>query len=239
MKQILFFLSVLSVFGILFGCGPTKPQGSQPTGKVFEPAEEPGQIPYPILESASNRYGGAMQDRASASAAQTPAAQGRSGMQAMTVTKSEPMQASSQSSTDASQTTGQLTKAPAMKMMSVVLGPVSSDDAQKASGDAGQRIREVISQELSSMDGLTLIDAPEERYKNDSPRPDLAAKGIRFVIKGTSSYNPESENTTVFLRIVATQSGKVSGVASGRGPTQDEAAKETTQRLIRKLERAP
>ena len=228
MKQSLFFLALVSVCGLLFGCGPTKPPGGQPSGKVYEPAEEPGQIPHPTLKSASNRYGGALQEQAPQPEAAAAEEGDSPGMEAMNVTSREPAQPSKPSQEKASAT---------KPVMRVVLGPVGTDGAQGAPGDAGKRIREVISLQLSEVDKLTLIDAPEERSKNDSPRPDLAAKGIRYVVKGTSSYNPESENTTVFLRIVATQSGKVVGVASGRGPTQDEAARETTKRLIRKLER--
>lgn len=214
MKTLSTFTILLGLIPLFFGCAPPRhsddPGGNvitrTPPSKHYEPAREEGELPYPVLQSSSKRYGGALQDQGADDA--PPAAAPGSAVAEV-------------------------------PRLSVVLGPVTADnETEDGEGDAGRRIREVISEQLSMMQGLTLIDAPEERYNNDSPRPDLMAKGIRFVIKGTSSFNPESNSTTVFLRIVETRSGKVFGVASGRGASQDEAAGETTRRLIRKLERA-
>jgi len=126
--------------------------------------------------------------------------------------------------------------------LSVVLGPINSENVGASvgtNGDAGQRIREVIAQRITAQSGITLVDAPEERFADDSPRPDLARKGIKLVVKGVASYNEKAGQTTVFLRAVKTSTGKVSAVASGRAVSADEAAGQAATRLVEKLKGRP
>ncbi len=121
--------------------------------------------------------------------------------------------------------------------LKVVLGPINSERLGNMGGrsrDAGQRIREVISQKIALTD-ITLVDAPEERFINDSPRPDLARKGVKYVIKGIAGYSSDSDENTVFLRVVATKTGKVQMVASARAAGSDEAAARATVNLLEKL----
>jgi len=122
--------------------------------------------------------------------------------------------------------------------LTVVLGPVNAEQLEKVetgTSDAGQSIRETISQALTAGNAVTLFDAPEERFINDSPRPDLARKGVGFVIKGVVSSSTVSKEITVFLRAVNTSSGKVAMVASARHESRNRAAADATERLLQKL----
>ncbi|MCB2181529.1 MAG: hypothetical protein KQH63_05860 [Desulfobulbaceae bacterium] len=120
----------------------------------------------------------------------------------------------------------------------VVLGPVNAErviDAEEVSADAGQSIREIISQKLTSNSDITLFDAPEERFIDDSPRPDLARKGVKFVLKGVASSSSDSGETTVFLRAVNTMTGKVAMVSSARHQSRDQAAAQAAEHLLQKI----
>lgn len=122
--------------------------------------------------------------------------------------------------------------------LTVVLGPINAERLEKANqgvSDAGQSIREMISQKLTSNSEVTLYDAPKERFINDSPRPDLARKGVRFVIKGVVSSSTVSDDITVFLRAVNTATGKVAMVASARNTSIDQAVDDSAARLLKKL----
>jgi hypothetical protein len=122
--------------------------------------------------------------------------------------------------------------------ISVVLGPINAeqlDNVEDGAPDAGQGLRETISQKLTAANEITLFDAPEERFINDSPRPDLARKGVKFVVKGVVSSSTVSEEITVFLRAVNTSSGKVALVASARHASRSQAAIEAAERLLQKL----
>jgi hypothetical protein len=122
--------------------------------------------------------------------------------------------------------------------ITVVLGPVNAEQLEQAGVDgidAGQSIRETISQRLTAENSVTLFDAPQERFIDDSPRPDLARRGVRFVVKGVVSSSTVSREITVFLRAVNTASGKVAMVASARDASRNQAAVEAADRLIRKL----
>jgi hypothetical protein len=122
--------------------------------------------------------------------------------------------------------------------LSVVLGPINAEqleEVETGTSDAGQTIRETISQALTMGNSITLFDAPEERFINDSPRPDLARKGVGFVIKGVVSSSTVSKEITVFLRAVDTSSGKVAMVASARHESRNRAAADATERLLQKL----
>ena len=81
------------------------------------------------------------------------------------------------------------------------------------------------------------MDAPLERLVDDSPRPDLARRGIRYVVKGTVHYEEDSEQVKVFLRAVETQTGNVAAAAAGAAPQVDAAAEQATERLVRNLAR--
>lgn len=125
------------------------------------------------------------------------------------------------------------------KTINVILGPVNLENFETPppppAVDAGQRIREVIAQKITARQGIGLVDAPKERFINDSPRPDLARRGIKYVVKGVASFNEGSGKTTVFLRLVNTSTGKVVMVASGRSKNQDEAASMAAEHLLNKL----
>ena len=123
--------------------------------------------------------------------------------------------------------------------LSAVLGPINLEkleDSPKEVHDAGQRIRGVIARQITAHGWITLIDAPKERFIDDSPRPDLARRGIKYVIKGIASYSKNSGNTTVFLHVVDTGTGKVTMVGSGRAKTSDDAATQATKRILKKME---
>ncbi|MFZ7112980.1 MAG: hypothetical protein ACOWYE_14950 [Desulfatiglandales bacterium] len=122
--------------------------------------------------------------------------------------------------------------------ITVVLGPVNAERLEGGDGaskDAGQRIREVISRRLTASGRITLLDAPEERFIDDSPRPDLARKGVKHVIKGIASCGSDKDEVTVFLRAVDTMTGRVAMVASARSRSRDAAADEATGRLLTKM----
>jgi hypothetical protein len=123
----------------------------------------------------------------------------------------------------------------------IVLGPVvfeKGGSGTSSVGDAGNRIREIISQRIAKVDGLTLLDSPEDRFNIDSPRPDLARKGVRYVVKGVSSINKDGGVYKVFLRVVDTATGKVSMIVSGKNADPDVAAQQASERLVVKLNRA-
>ena len=120
--------------------------------------------------------------------------------------------------------------------LSLVLGPLTNENMGSDNPNANQSLRETIAHEFTANHDLILVDAPEERYKNDSPRPDLASRGIRYVVKGVVSHSQKSGNTTVFLRAVYTINGKVKAVASGRHQEDNQAAGEAARSLLKKLE---
>ena len=122
--------------------------------------------------------------------------------------------------------------------LTVVLGPVNAeglDQVVSGTADAGQSIREIISQTLTTGESVVLFDAPEERFIDDSPRPDLARRGVRFVVKGVVSSSAVSKEITVFLRAVNTATGKVAMVASARHASRNQAAVDAADRLRQKL----
>ncbi len=124
--------------------------------------------------------------------------------------------------------------------LKVVLGPVileKSDSRGSDISDAGNRIREIISQGIATIENLSLLDSPEDRFNIDSPRPDLARKGVRLVIKGVSSVKQNGGLYKVFLRAVDTASGKVSIIVSGSHKDPDIAAEQASKRLVKKLKR--
>jgi len=123
----------------------------------------------------------------------------------------------------------------------LVLGPVVAEKVpprlNPPSGDAGSAVREVIGAGLAADPGLRLVDAPLERLVDDSPRPDLARRGVRYVVKGTVHYEEDSDQVKVFLRAVETKTGSVAAAASGAAPKVDAAAEQATERLVRNLAR--
>jgi hypothetical protein len=120
---------------------------------------------------------------------------------------------------------------------SLVLGPVLSENmsGQSDGKDAGQAIRETITKIFTGDNKVIVVDAPEERYKADSPRPDLAARGIRYVVKGVVSFNQESGQNTVFLRAVRTSTGKIRAVASARHDETNLAASQAAVIILERL----
>lgn len=187
-----------------------------------------GQLPGFVVREASDQHGGSM-----VPAAISPAP----GTNAATATNAN--EAAPESTPGANAATNAGTNVASVSDgLTVVLGPVNTENlgnAPGATGDAGQSIREVISQRLTATAEMTLFDAPEERYINDSPRPDLARKGIKYVIKGVASHSAGSGAFTVFLRAVDTQSGKVARVASARNQSRDQAAKEAAADILAKI----
>lgn len=128
--------------------------------------------------------------------------------------------------------------APGSKVLAV-LGPIIAEGLDfegTKSSDAGQIIREAIAQELTSKNRMVLIDAPQERFRNDSPRPDLVNKGIAYVIKGVVSCNRANDHITVFLRAVCTSNGKIKAVASSRNRDREDAAAQAARILLQRLE---
>jgi hypothetical protein len=203
----LFFVSM-----IVNSCAHQEPpQGPPPPppNKTFRPVPDDSKLSETQLKEASIRYGGSM------NAVVEPPNLDRASMQ-------QP------ESND-----------PAMPdQPSLVLGPISSENISGQTGgmDAGQAIRETITGVLTQNGSVIVVDAPEERYKNDSPRPDLAARGIRYVVKGVLSFNQESGQNTVFLRAVHTGTGKIKAVASARHAESDQAALQAATIMLERLE---
>ncbi|MCP5056653.1 MAG: hypothetical protein GY937_07985 [bacterium] len=121
----------------------------------------------------------------------------------------------------------------------VIIGPLRAEEVpphlDPVSGDAGLGLRGVIGERIAAAGTLNLHDAPGERLIDDSPRPDLARKGVRFIIKGTLKFSKEQGEVLVLLRAVETRSGKIVEFTSARGPVADEAAREAANRLAVKL----
>jgi TolB-like protein len=186
---------------------PPPPAIQEPPAKVFSPVKEDSQIPEDRLKEASRRYDGAL-----TTSSPTPASQPEARV---------PVPAS---------------PAAGDNRHSLVLGPIVCENSPAGNRNAGQGLREAIARELTSNRDIQLIDAPEERYKNDSPRPDLARRGIRYVVKGVASFSQKSGKTTVFLRAVNTSSGEVAAVASGRHTDPNQAAGDAARGLMQKLE---
>ena len=213
MKSGLRFIFIVCLLSVVCGCQtyeppppPPPPQISEPPAKVFQPVAEDSQLPEEKLKAASERYDGALN---------SPSMSPGSAVQS----KSEPISHYNQN--------GRLV---------LVLGPVVNENSTSQKSNVGQSLREAIAHELTSTRDIQLIDAPEERYKNDSPRPDLARRGIRYVVKGVASFSPKSGQTTVFLRAVNTGNGEVEAVASGRNAEENRAAGDAARRLKKKLE---
>lgn len=206
----------VALLWIITGCS-TPPPKEQPTPrKYFEPAPDTSQLPERTLQKASTRYHGSF---GSESVAPDLGGENKSGTpESAKDIKSAPIPPN---------------------RLSAVLGPINAEgiEVQGSKGnDAGQMIREAIAQELTLEKKLVLIDAPQERFKNDSPRPDLASRGIRYVIKGVATYNKQSGYTTVFLRAVRTSNGKVKAVASARNKNKQQAAAQAARILLERLE---
>ena len=122
--------------------------------------------------------------------------------------------------------------------ITLVLGPlvIESGGRQGAeTGDGGLKIREVIAQALAGAGNIILVDAPNESRESNSPRPDLAGKGIRYLIEGNGGVNAASGEATVFLRGVATQTGQVEMISSGRDRSAELAASAAVKQMIAKL----
>lgn len=121
----------------------------------------------------------------------------------------------------------------------VIIGPLRAEEVppnlNPASGDAGLALRGVIGERIAAATELSLHDAPEERLIDDSPRPDLARKGVRFVVKGTVKFTKEKSEVLVLLRAVETRSGKVVEFTSARGTEPSATAREAASRLAAKL----
>ncbi|MCP3986613.1 MAG: hypothetical protein GY723_19690 [bacterium] len=121
----------------------------------------------------------------------------------------------------------------------VIVGPLRAEEVpphlDPATGDAGLALRGVIGQRIASVGALSLHDAPEERLVDDSPRPDLARKGVRFVVKGTLKFSKEQGEVLVLLRAVETRSGKIVEFTSARGTEADAVARDAADRLAEKL----
>lgn len=121
----------------------------------------------------------------------------------------------------------------------VIVGPLRAEEVpphlNPASGDAGFALRGVIGERIAAADGLSLHDAPQERLVDDSPRPDLARKGVRFIVKGTVKFSKEQGEVLVLLRAVETRSGKVVEFTSARGSEPGATARDAASRLAAKL----
>ena len=121
----------------------------------------------------------------------------------------------------------------------VIIGPLRAEEVppnlDPATGDAGLALRGVIGERIAAVGSLNLHDAPEERLVDDSPRPDLARKGVRFIVKGTLKFSKEQGEVLVLLRAVETRSGKIVEFTSARGTVADEVAREAASRLAVKL----
>lgn len=120
----------------------------------------------------------------------------------------------------------------------VVLGPVIAEEVppnvDPVQGDAGAALRSAISQQLGGP-GLVLLDLPEERFTSGSPRPDLARRGVRFVVKGTVRFTQQSSEASVYLQAIETQSGEIRAFASAKNAQAEVAAREAAGRLARDL----
>lgn len=197
----------LALSVLLAACAFGPIEGIDEGSGITDAAGQGGQLPVEVVQQASDEHGGSM-----VSASAKPSATGGAVMPGPTL--------------------------PAGKSVTLVLGPVDAErleGTQAGSKDAGQGIREIISQRLTASGRITLLDAPEERFIDDSPRPDLARKGIQYVVKGIASFNTDSSEVTVFLRAVETMSGKVVMVASARDRSRDSAAAEASDRLLNKM----
>lgn len=210
-KAVLVWVLLLSMV-LLSACVQKKPPLSPaqpPPQKQFRPVPDDSQLSQKQLKEASTRYGGSM------NAVVEPPNLDR---------------ASVETPGDAE---------PAMpRQPSLVLGPVWADSlsGKFSHGEASQKIREIITGVFTRGGKVIVVDAPEERYKNDFPRPDLAARGIRYVVKGVVSFNKASGQNTVFLRAVRTSTGKVKAVASARHTEKDQAAHQAAGILMKRLE---
>lgn len=119
----------------------------------------------------------------------------------------------------------------------LVVGPVEAESVppyvDPTRGDAGQAVRDVIREGVTRSTQLSLQDAPREGRVEDTPRPDLADRGVRYVVKGTVRYPDDGGEVDVFLRAVDTRSGEVAAAASGRARGPVAAAEQATARLVR------
>lgn len=132
------------------------------------------------------------------------------------------------------------TAAPARKGgIGMVVGPVRAESVpphvDPTRGDAGQAVRDVIREGMARSTRIALHEAPREGQIEDAPRPDLADRGVRYVVKGTVRYSEEGGPVDVFLRAVDTRSGEVAAAASGQASGPVAAAEQATARLVRNV----
>lgn len=129
--------------------------------------------------------------------------------------------------------------APSSANQGVVLGPVRAEKVpphvSPEAGDAGIGLRAVIEERIAAGGTLTLHDAPSERLIDDAPRPDLARKGVRFVIKGTLRLGKDTGEALVLLRAIDTGNGNVVEFTSARAGEPAAAARDAADRLVSKL----
>ncbi|MDM8543724.1 hypothetical protein QUF90_21835 [Desulfococcaceae bacterium HSG9] len=127
---------------------------------------------------------------------------------------------------------------PSDQAIRVIIGPIKLErmtEKGPISSDSGQQIREIVAQSVNKHPRLTLIDAPKERFIDDSPRPDLAKRSIRYVLKGTASSSQTSGKINILLRMVATKNGEVAYMARGQSQNLDDAAIQAANRMINKI----
>jgi hypothetical protein len=121
----------------------------------------------------------------------------------------------------------------------LVVGPIQAEQVpphlDPPSGNAGAALRAAIEAALQADTRLSLVEAPSEGLSGDAPRPDLARKGIRYVVKGNVNYQQETSEVRVFLRAVDTGSGKIVDVASARGQDPLQVSREAARGLAGKL----
>ena len=250
-------LRPLLLLVLLSACGCTE---VRTTSQEFTPAPEPTQIPMHVVEDASRRSGGAIDTPAAPAqpqvlqpsvAAQPLVPQPPVAVQpkapqpsvaAQPLVPQPPVAVQPKAPQPPVAVRPKVSQPPAAVQprpppRAVATGPaVVLGALTTRSDDTDVRpVRETIAERISSSGKLRLVDAPEEEFAKNTPRPDLARRGIKFIVKGAVTYGKASGQTTVFLRVVDTSTGHVAVVASGREADPAKAGRAAATTMLEKL----
>lgn len=228
----LLIFSACSNSGRMMG-GKTKGLRYSPPGEWSGQPDET-QVPGEIVKGASSRHGGAFNTGDTVAEPFVPSNEDFGDDEDEKVEANQP--ASSQVSAPAA-----VEAIPKHRSseLALVIGPIvleEQNSGEKVESDAGRTVREIIAKHISELKSVRVLDAPEERNIDDAPRPDLAKKGVRFVVKGTASTRGSSNEMQVFLRVVETTTGKINMIVSGQDKDLNTAATQASERLAKKLE---
>lgn len=89
---------------------------------------------------------------------------------------------------------------------------------------------------LKTQDVVQVQHSLDEASDKSGARPDLASKGVTYLIKGQARISEKPREVKVFLHAIDTQSGKIIAFVSGKSRELESAAEHAGKRMAKKLE---